>query len=648
MRDMKACLALMVGLMAALPSVDGYATEVIDYRYDDLGRLIQVEHDDGSVVQYEFDEISNRTHESERYIANAPFADDDAYSVSEDTPLVIAAAGVLANDSNPILEAGALSAVLVTATTAGVLELFADGAFTYTPDADFQGEDRFTYLAENALGVSRIATVTLTVNGVNDAPVGIGDNVITAEDTSRVIDVLANDVDIEGDPLSIQQVDARSAFGGSISGDGTALMYTPAADFFGVDTFTYRVMDNAGAVALSATRVTVEVTAVNDPPHVQNETVSGAEDTPVLVDVLSNDSDIDSPGDLILSALTQPSQGSVVMNGVTVEYTPRNNYFGDDLFGYTVVDSQGGTASGQVTVTITAVNDPPVAHNDGVNTDADTAVVIGVLDNDTDVDGDSLTLVGFDTATVHQGRVSREGDSLLYTPATSYVGQDRFRYAIEDPAGEVATAEVTINVAFINDPPQSRDDAAVTDEDIAVLIDVLANDTDIDSPGALTIIAVTHGSHGTTAISDQQIVYTPAADYAGVDTFSYTISDGLGAVSSATVVVTVAAVNDPPQAQPDRVDTLANTAVTMDVLSNDTDIESHQLSVTTVTDGAHGTAGIIDGRVIYTPNLDYTGIDTFSYDVSDELGALASATVTVQVDPDTGDLLLLSNFPMTD
>ena len=193
--------------------------------------------------------------------------------------------------------------------------------------------------------------------------------------------------------------------------------------------------------------------------------------------------------------------------------------------------------------------------------------------------------------------------------------------------------ENVITPAVVNSDPVAVDDDASGDEDTAITIDVLANDTDVDGD-TLSISAVGTPANGTAEIVDGKIVYTPNDDFNGTDSISYTVSDGAGGTDTATVSITVNPVNDAPVAVDDDASGDEDTAITIDVLANDTDVDGDTLSISAVGTPANGTAEVVDGKIVYTPNADFNGSDTFEYTVSDGKGGSDTAMVTVTVDDD--------------
>ncbi|MEL6462308.1 MAG: Ig-like domain-containing protein, partial [Cyanobacteria bacterium J06621_15] len=270
----------------------------------------------------------------------------------------------------------------------------------------------------------------------------------------------------------------------------------------------------------------------------------------------------------------------------------------------------------------------PVANNDTFSISENTANnQLNVLANDSDSDGDTLAVsIGNLPA---NGTLNISQNNLFYTPNSDFTGTDTFTYQIDDGNGGTDTATVSVNITEFNDIPVIANDSATTDEDTAVTIDVLANDSDGDGDD-LTISSVGSGSNGTTAIINNQIVYTPNSNFNGVDSFSYEINDGNGGSDTATVTVNVAPVNDIPVAQNDSATTTQETGVSINVLGNDSDVDGDNLTVVSVNSGNNGTTAIVDNQIIYTPQANFTGVDSFSYETSDG-NEVTTAQVSVTV-----------------
>jgi PKD repeat protein len=289
----------------------------------------------------------------------------------------------------------------------------------------------------------------------------------------------------------------------------------------------------------------------NYPPVAVDDGGTGytaVEDTAFTFDssiVLEIDSDLDGDS-LSVFDVSDPPNGIATLNlDDTITYMPDADFCGSDSFTYTASDGNGGFGVATITIDVTCVEDDPVAENDLLEVDEDTAQYLTVLLNDYDVDGDHLTITEVGGASHGDVAVKPSGDLVLYAPYSDFCGHDTFTYTISDGTGRFDTATVTITVTNVNDAPTADDDIASTDEDTPVTVDVLDGDEDIDGD-TLTVGDVTQGNNGSVINNGTDVIYTPDADFCGSDSFTYTASDGNGGFDTATVNVDVMCVNDAP------------------------------------------------------------------------------------------------------
>ncbi len=574
----------------------------------------------------------------------APVAQDDFAETAEDSVLV-STVDLDANDTDA--DGDALSVVAGTFATSagGSITINGDGSYTYTPPADFNGTDTVDYTVTDGQ-LSDTGTLSIAVGAVNDPPVAVDDQAETPEDVvlNSSIDLDANDFDVDGDSLTVQEGTFATAEGGSIiiSTDGS-YSYTPPADFNGTDTVDYTVTD--GQLSDTGT-LSIAVGAVNDPPVAVDDQAETPEDVVLnsSIDLDANDFDVDGDSLTVLAG-TFPTTagGSISINtDGSYTYTPPTDFNGDDSVDYTVTDGLL-TDIGTLTISVTAVNDAPVAVDDNAQTNQDTVLnsTVDLDDNDFDVDGDSLTVTAGTFATSEGGSISISADgSYSYTPANGFSGVDTVEYTVSDGLlSDTGLLTVVVIAGEENSPPVAVDDSAETPEDTVLIsaVDLDANDIDVDGD-ALTVTAGTFATAqggSITIDASGSYVYTPKENFYGTDTVDYTVSDGEFS-DTGTLTITVTPVNDPPVAVDDEVTIDEGTVFnsTIDLDANDTDVDGDPLSVVAgifETDKGGEITIYSDGSYTYRPLQNFNGTDTVSYTVSD--GQLT----------DTGTLTIIVN-----
>ena len=346
----------------------------------------------------------------------------------------------------------------------------------------------------------------------------------------------------------------------------------------------------------------------NSAPAAVADAVSTPEDSAAVIAVVSNDTDAD--GDVLtVTSAGAALHGTTVLgaNG-SITYTPAANYNGPDSFTYGLSDNQGGVSTGTVTLTVTPVNDAPVAANDAYSAAEDAPLTIpapGVLGNDSDLDLDPLSAVVV-TPPAHGVLTLNADGSFTYTPAANYDGGDSFTYRASDGVAQSGLATVTISVANANDAPVGAPDAYTATEDTTLTVaapGVLGNDTDGDDD-PISVVPLASPAHGSLTLNtDGSLVYTPAPNFNGVDTFTYVVTDGTLESAPVTVTITVGAVNDAPVAAHDSYGTNEDVALTIPapgVLGNDTDQDGNPLTAVIVSQPANGILVLNADAVSYT------------------------------------------------
>jgi VCBS repeat-containing protein len=389
----------------------------------------------------------------------------------------------------------------------------------------------------------------------NDTYTMVEDSVLTVSDVN--LSVLVNDSDLDGDTLTVStNLVAHPNFGSaSINSNGT-FTYTPNANFTGTDSFAYRALDGVGGFTDGIIYITV--TPVADGPTVVSDVYTVAEDqtltfSDINLGVLANDFDVDGDSLTIdTTPVNPPQNGSLTLNSDgTFHYTPNANFNGTDSFEYKVEDGTGNAESGTVTINVTSVNDSPVAVVDSftMNEDETLTTSVSLLANDSDLEGDSLTVNTTPVVDVVNGTLTLNADgTFTYAPPANHYGSELFTYEVSDGNGGTAQASVTITIYAVNDTPIPVSDSYSVDEnssiDVSLSLGLIANDTDMDGD-TLTVdtTPVVDVSNGTLVLSsDGTFTYTPYANYYGSDSFTYRVTDGNGGVATTTVNITIAEV----------------------------------------------------------------------------------------------------------
>ncbi|HIF6099700.1 TPA: tandem-95 repeat protein [Vibrio parahaemolyticus] len=553
----------------------------------------------------------------------------DSTNVVEDTPTII---NVLGNDT---FEGDGKVVSLDTnnGPANGTVSVNPDGSVTYTPNDNYQGTDSFTYIVTSG-GVSESTTVSVDVTPVNDAPVAKDDTAITDEDTPVTIDVLPNDNDIDDDKLSIQSASVPEAQGKVEIVDGK-LVFTPAENFNGDAEITYTVTD--GELTDEA-KVAVTVNPVNDAPTIKVDAVESITEDAVNTDTVVASltvRDTDTPEDQLTVSLENNSNGYFVLVGNEVKLTQAgvdavNN---DELnlknltISASVSDGVNPTASDSDSLVVNRVNDAPTVEN---------AIADQVLAEDFDAYTIDLNEVFKDTDSSLEFSVSGNNSIQIalvngvatITPTADWNGKETITFTAKDPSGESVSQTVDFTVAPVADIVA---DKATVVEDTPTIINVLGNDTFESTDKVVSLDADNSPKNGTVIVNnDGTVTYTPDDNYVGKDTFTYVVTSG-GVSESTTVEVNVTPVNDAPVAKDDIATTQEDTAVTIDVLPNDSDVDGDKLSIESASvPKEQGTVEVVDGKLVFTPAENFNGDAEITYTVTDgELTDEAKVAVTV-------------------
>jgi VCBS repeat-containing protein len=489
----------------------------------------------------------------------------------------------------------------------------------------------------SADGTPYDGTLTVLIQDAVARPAAADDAAVTPEETAVLVDVFANDYDASDTLDANSIVIVRAPSHGSAVNTGGAITYTPAAGFAGVDDFSYTIRNTGNTVSNIAT-VRLMVKRGNKLPVARDDAAATTSNAAVTIDILANDNDPDGnllPETVVL--LSQPASGSASVDPLSGAVTYQPGAAGSYSFTYSLQDSGGAaTNTATVNVSVTAANTPPVANDDSATTPVGTPVVIYVLANDSDADGDILdrTKIAIDTPPAQGGiAINKTTGGITYTPVAGYSGPDSFTYTVKDIRGATsnpATVAITVGGSS-NQAPTASNGTLATNEDVAAGSTLAATDSDGD---ALTFAIVTNGTKGTATITNAATgayTYTPNANASGTDSFNFRASDGSLNSNTATVTVTISAVNDAPVPTAPAIAVNEDATGTSQVAANDPDAgNTHTYSITTAP--AHGSASVSPtGLVSYTPAANYNGQDSMVVRVTDQSSAFGQVTIAIAV-----------------
>ena len=564
-------------------------------------------------------------------VNDPPVAVRDHAATDEGATLSIAVAELLTNDSDAENDTLTISSVgdAVNGT------VFLDGTtIIYKHDGSETTAGSFTYTVSDGPDTAT-AMVAITVTPVNDPPMAVSDTATLKEGGTLSLTasaLLTNDTDAENDPLIVSAV--GGAVNGTVSLDGSAIIYQHDGSETAVGSFTYTVSDGADT---ATAMVAVTVTPVNDPPVAVGDSATLEEGGTLSLDasaLLTNDSDPENDT-LTVSAVGDAVNGAVFLDGTTIIFRHDGSETHTGSFTYTVTDG-ADTDTALVAIDVTPVNDPPVAVGDTATLKEGGTLSLtasALLANDTDAENDTLTISAVGDAV--NGTVSLVGANITYEHDGSETTSGGFSYTVSDGA-DTASAMVTITVTPVNDPPEAAGDSETVDEGATLSIDpqvLLANDTDADND-ALEIVAVGNAANGTASLVGATIAYSHDGSETFMGGFAYTVSDGTE-TATAVVTITVVPVNDPPfaagdSASVDEGGTLSIEASTL--LANDSDAENDALEILAAGDAANGAVSLDGNTITYEHDGSETTSGGFTYTVSDGKDT-AAATVTIAVSP---------------
>ena len=611
-----------------------------------------------------------------------PIAFTDSIILDEDTALQFNA---VLNDRDPESDPLRAIGVFNPAGNLGVASLDVEGKITYSAIGKFdslaRGEtaiESFNYVVSDGHAGSDEGRVDVTINGVNDAPIARPDQIALNQNQARTFNPLTNDSDPDrGDSFKIVGVSGQPSNQGlvTIGDNGQTLTYTAANRFNNLpagqtttENFTYTVEDEAGAQ--SQAQVNVTIVGENDKPVVTNDTITLSEDQALSFKPSANDSDPDQGESVRTSAVTQPvrSLGEATVNQAgEVTYTAIGKFdslaqgqTAQESITYTAVDGRGGSNTGTVDVTITGVNDAPVAVDDAITVNEDAPFLFNPSGNDPDVDqGDRVNTVSVNNPGGNRGIASLVNGQVQYNPNGAFedlpVGAEAtesFTYEVADGLNAKDQGRVNVTIKGANDAPVAYADTATVSEDGSIEIRPESNDKDVDRGDVLRIAeAPTNPStnKGQVVFEAGRVIYNAAGRFddlpqgaSASESFEYKVSDGHGGYDTSQVTVAIEGKNDAPKSNPDTYAVRQGASINVNPTTNDTDVDRDDALKVTQVAGRAGAKGSVsvdaEGNVSYSAQDGFANLaegetttETFDYTVSDKLGATdrGQATVTI-------------------
>eukprot|EP01022_Parablepharisma_sp_SALTPOND_P033124 TRINITY_DN881_c1_g1_i7.p1 TRINITY_DN881_c1_g1~~TRINITY_DN881_c1_g1_i7.p1 ORF type:complete len:2770 (+),score=474.63 TRINITY_DN881_c1_g1_i7:462-8312(+) len=622
---------------------------------------VQLAHNGGEGI-----ETVGTVHLNITPVNDAPVVQGEQAAGDEDHTLLFRVADLLANDTDvdSLINGAVLRITRVGQAQRGQVVLGEDGTIRFIPDRDYNGPAQFTYwvadrdpanlLNNGGDGFEIAGTMVLTILPVNDLPVVTGEHIDSDEDVVLEIDqsrLLGNDTDV--DVASNAQVLRISAVSNAQHGvvelreDGK-IRFFPERDFVGAASFSYTADDGNGGRVLGTTVITLA--PVNDAPEVRGETIIFDEDVAQNIAsalLLANESDVDNQhSDLRIVSVDNATHGAVALDpDGGIRFRPEPDYFGMAVFTYTVSDGVGGFTVGTASLQINPVNDAPRLIGERATIDEDQSahfVVGALLENDYDVDNTHGELHISSVGNASHGTARLSDGEIVFVPDLNYFGPASFTYVVDDGVSGKSQARVDLQFNAVNDAPVVNDELINGKRNLSYTLtqaSLLANDTDVEDPHSLALVAVRAPMHGVVTLNaNGTITFVPENNYAGVGSFEYVVRDPGGAESIGAARIDFSRVNVNPVAVDDSFAGFEDTAFVIppaQLLVNDKDPDATStslLSVTAVSNPANGTVSLqADGSIRFTPAQDYYGAASFRYQVSDGEGGNTWATAYLNV-----------------
>ena len=559
---------------------------------------------------------------------NIPEANNDVFYVEMNTSIT---GNVGTNDydadylTDPISTQNNFTATSLP--SAGTLNLQLNGTFTYTPPPGFLGSVGFNYLNCDACTTCDNATVTIQVVPANANPIANATTINATEDTNFNGSLTSVTSDPENDPLTYS-IDQQALNGTVVILANGGYTYAPYNNFFGTDSFTYRVCDNLNQCASAV--VTVNVANTNDAPNLTNDSFTLNEDQSTFNGSAAGN-DTDDFSTISYSVSIPPSHGILVINANgTFTYLPNSNYNGLDNAIIQGCDAQGLCSSSTLSLSILSVNDPPIAVFDDLFGYEDMPLN-GTVANDTDADNDLLSYLLLTPTS--SGTISmNENGSFTFMPNSNFAGIVNATYQVCDPHGACVMGNLQIEIIEINDDPIIVSDVIAGLEDQVITGNIRSNDIEPDQE-AINYYTTNSPAHGTLILNGNgTFTYTPNANWSGTEVINYFGCDPCAVCLPGTLTIQVDATNDSPVASNGSISTNEDIVFSGTLAGLVSDIDNTSFTYSIAAPANFGVVNIQpSGSYSYAPLANYFGSDSFTYQACDGGGLCSIGIVTVTV-----------------
>jgi len=536
----------------------------------------------------------------------------DAFEMIEDGELVM---DVLANDRDA--QGAAVQVLEFSRAEHGRVGAVSGGKLRYIPEADYVGKDAFTYSAIDRSGGVALATVEITVTPVNDAPLVEADKVLVTEDEPVEMDVLANDVEVDGE--SMQLVSHTPVAHGTLTAlGGGRFSFLATTNYFGSDRFTYTVRDASGLESVGEVLLTVK--PVVDLPVVQDQSLTVNRNQSREITYLADNPD---GSKLTYRIVEGPKHGDLYTYPEVATYIPKQGYSGRDSLTYVANNGFDDGPTGTISFLVTNTNNPPKLDGLTVSTKPGRLLSLPIAVSDNDLDPVELEL----RQKPAHGVVTGAGTNWTYQSAVDYLGEDQFTIVARDAESTSPEVAIRVRVTDVNTTPRA------SDSKMDVMVNTSTNlifSVKDDESDPLTYEILSLPQNGQLKGDSPRYTYTPRTDYLGFDQITFRVSDGLEWSSSAVLTLLVRSPNEPPTTTNQYLSVLTGKVLNASLSVVDTD--GDRLRTPVLKGPKHGRLVVRGTNFVYTPFAGYLGGDTFTYRVWDGHRYSPVGKVTISVE----------------